>query len=197
MSSAAPLLVLASGSAVRRRLLTRAGLVFRVDVADIEEGARPSEAPFDLARRLAREKAEAVAARWPSAVVVGADQVGVVDSDGPVLRKCYEEEQAVEQLLAMAGREHTFCSAAAVMTGTVLVAEVEQRATVRFRAFGKDEARAYVALGEWLGSAGSYHLEGRGVRLIESVTGPETAVLGLPLLPLLGALRDLAATPDA
>lgn len=192
MRTSAPPLVLASGSAVRRRLLTRAGFSFRVDAADIDEEPIPGEAPFDLARRLARQKAAAVAARWPSAVVVGADQVGVIERSGVTLHKCYDEDRAVAQLLAMAGQAHTFCAAAAVVSGEELIAEVEQQATVVFRAFDEREALAYASLGEWQGSAGSYHLEGRGIRLIDSVDGPENAVLGLPLLPLIDVLRDLA-----
>lgn len=192
MNRLPPQLVLASGSAVRRRLLTRAGFSFRVDAADIDEDPQPGEAPFDLARRLARQKAEAVAARWPAAVVVGADQVGVLEGSGATLHKCYDDDRAVAQLLSMAGHAHTFCAAAAVVKGGALIAEVEQRATVAFRAFDEEESRAYVRLGEWRGSAGSYHLEGRGIRLIESIDGPENAVLGLPLLPLLKVLRELA-----
>ncbi len=183
-------LVLASGSAVRRRLLTKAGLTFRVDPADIDESPLDDEGPFERARRLARDKAMAVAQRWPGAIVLGADQVGVVEGTGVELSKCWDEEAAVEQLLSMAGQRHTFCSAAAIVTGGRVSAELEERATVTFRPFDEDAARAYVALGEWQGSAGSYHLEGRGIRLCESVEGPDNAVYGLPLLSILSALPD-------
>lgn len=183
-------LVLASGSEVRRRLLTRAGLVFRTDPADIDESAHEGEEPFTRARRLAREKAREVSARWPGAVVLGSDQVGVVEGGAPELSKCWDEDPAVAQLLAMAGKRHTFLSAAALVLNGDVTAEVEERATVTFRPFDEKVARAYVALGEWRGSAGSYHLEGRGVQLVESVEGPDNAVYGLPLLPVLRALRS-------
>lgn len=188
--SEAPEVVLASGSQVRRELLTRAGLVFRVDPADIDETPAEDEAPFAVARRLAREKAMAVSRRHADALVVGSDQVGVTD-DGTPLAKCDQEEDAVTQLMTMAGGAHTFLSAAAIVLDGDLLAEVEEQATVTFRAFDEDEARAYAALGEWQGSAGSYHLEGRGVQLVRRVSGPDNAVYGLPLLPLLQTLRAL------
>ena len=182
-------LVLASGSAVRRRLLTRAGLAFRVDPADLDESPREGEGVFDRGRRLAREKALLVSSRWPGALVLGSDQVGVIDDTGAELAKCWDEDAAVHQLLAMSGRSHTFSSAAAIVLDGSVQAEVEERATVWFRSFDEDTARAYVRLGEWQGSAGSYHLEGRGIRLVERVDGPDNAVYGLPLLSVLGALR--------
>jgi septum formation protein len=180
--------VLASGSDVRRRLLAGAGLVFVVDPADVDESAREGEGPVELARRLSREKALEGARRHPGDLVIGSDQTGVTD-DGAELRKCWDEAAAVEQLLAMAGRAHTFTSAAALARDDEVLCEVEQSATVRFRDFDEAEARAYAALGEWPGSAGSYHLEGRGAWLIESLEGSEHAVYGLPLLPLLAELR--------
>lgn len=189
-------LVLASGSVVRRRLLTRAGLTFRVDPADIDESPLDDEGPFERARRLAREKALAVSARWPGAIVLGSDQVGVVVTDVPdesnlELSKCWDEEAAIAQLLSMAGRSHTFASAATLVIDGAVKAVLEERATVTFRAFDEDAARVYVSLGEWKGSAGSYHLEGRGVRLVERVDGPDNAVYGLPLLSILRTLDDM------
>jgi septum formation protein len=165
--------------------------VFAVDPADIDETAGEDEQPFPLARRLAREKALAVSRRHPDALVIGSDQAGVTD-DGTPLSKCWEAEDAVTQLMTMSGGAHTFLSAAAIVLDGDLMAEVEEQATVTFRAFDEDEARAYVALGEWQGSAGSYHLEGRGVRLVRRVSGPDNAVYGLPLLPLLQTLRALS-----
>lgn len=181
-------LVLASGSEVRRRLLTRAGLVFRVDPADLDESPLEGEAPFDRARRLAREKALLVSTRWPGALVLGSDQVGVINHTGQELQKCWDEADAVAQLCAMSGRRHTFLSAAAIVLDAQVQVEVEEQATVTFRAFDEATARAYAALGEWRGSAGSYHLEGRGIRLVERVEGPDNAVYGLPLLSVLGVL---------
>jgi len=179
--------VLASGSQVRRALLTRAGLVFSVDPADIDETRADDEDVFPLGRRLAREKALVVSERHPDVLVVGSDQVGVTD-DGLLLAKCADAEAAVAQLLSMTGRAHTFLSAAAIVRDGDVLDEVEEQATVTFRRFDEAEARAYIALGEWHGSAGSYHLEGRGLQLVRRVSGPDNAVYGLPLLPLVAAL---------
>lgn len=187
----APRLILASGSSVRRRMLASAGVVFSVDPADIDEAPLEGESAFERGRRLARDKALAVSARAPGAIVLGCDQVGVTD-DGRALDKCWDEGAATAQLMAMQGRAHTFLSAAALARDGALLWEGEARATVWFRAFDENTARAYVTLSEWRGSAGSYQLEGRGAQLVEALDGSESAVLGLPLLEVLGALRALA-----
>lgn len=181
-------LVLASGSPVRRRMLAGAGVVFTVDAADIDESPLEGEPAFARARRLARDKALAVSARAPGALVLGSDQVGVTE-EGVELSKCWDEEAAVAQLLSMQGRSHTFLSAAALAKDGAVLWAGEARATVWFRPFDEACARAYVALGEWRGSAGSYQLEGRGAQLASALDGSESAVLGLPLLEVLGALR--------
>lgn len=183
-------LILASGSPVRRRLLSDAGLVFTVDVADVEEERGETETPWQMADRLAADKALAVSARQPGALVIGSDQVGQTEDDVE-LRKCWSEETALAQLCAMAGRKHTFRSAAAIAVDSVVRARVAEEATVTFRAFSADDARAYLQTQQWRGSAGSYTLEGRGVNFIEHVEGSQHAILGLPLVPLLGALREL------
>ena len=179
-------LVLASGSDTRRRLLAAAGLHFTVDPADIEE-TTDGEARL-RALTLACDKAVAVSARHPGAIVIGSDQVGTSD-DGQDLRKADTEGAAVSQLRALAGRKHTWFSAAAIVIDGAIEARVVERAAVRFRTFDDDTARKYVALGEWRDCAGCYQLEGRGAQLIESLEGSTYAVLGLPLLPLLDALR--------
>jgi septum formation protein len=180
------LIVLASGSSVRRRLLAKAGVVFRVHAADIDESPRDGEGLIDRARRLAREKALAV----PGDVVIGSDQVGLTE-DQRELRKPWSREEARAQLASMSGRAHTFVSAAAIVKQGAVVAEVEDRATVRFHELADDEIERYLDLEEWRGSAGAYHLEGHGARLVAALEGHECAVYGLPLFGVLGALRGL------
>lgn len=184
-------LVLASGSGVRRRLLAAAGLIFVVDPADVDEAPVAGESAFARARRLAREKALLVSGRAAGSLVLGSDQVGVTE-EGVELSKAADEEGAVRQLIAMQGRAHTFLSAATLVQDGRVVWAGEARATVWFRPFDDSTARAYARLGEWRGAAGSYQLEGRGAQLVAALDGVEQAVLGLPLLEVLAALRALA-----
>jgi len=185
---ATPRLVLASGSPRRRELLARAGFAFDVDAADIPELRAPGEAPEAFARRLAREKAQAVAARAHGAAVLGADTIVVLADD--VLGKPTDAAHAVELLARLVGREHVVITAVAVASGgAVRVISVASR--VRMRAASRDELRAYVATGEPLDKAGAYGLQGEGRRFVESVIGSETNVIGLPLEETIALLREL------
>ena len=193
MTSAPARLVLASRSSIRRALLEGAGGAVEVDVADVDEGAlgAPVADAAERARRLAIAKALAVGARRPADIVIGADQVGVLD-DGSFLKQPAGPADHVRMLLAMAGRAHTFHSAAALVRAHRVLAVVDEQATVRFRAFDEATAGAYVATGEGTWCCGGYESEHRGAQLIERVDGGLHAVLGLPLFGLLGALRALA-----
>jgi septum formation protein len=183
--------VLASASPRRRQLLASAGVRFEVKPSNLPEHARPGESPAQLARRLASEKAGAVArnlgpspARW----VLGADTLVVVD--GEVLGKPDDEAHALVLLRRLVGRCHR------VVTGVALVASdtLEERhavveSSVRMRAADDHELRAYVATGESLDKAGAYAAQGGGRRLIEEIEGSESNVIGLPLEETLALLR--------
>lgn len=188
-------LVLASRSAIRQELLSDAGLSFDVDVADIDEDAigRNVADPSVRAVTLARQKALATAQRHPGRVVLGADQVGVLDGDpSTFLEKPRDEADHARMLLSMAGRAHSFFSAAAIVLDDVVLAEITDVVTVRFRTFDGTVARALAATGEGRHSCGGYESENRGGQLIESIVGSHYAVLGLPLLKVLAALRQVA-----
>lgn len=185
-------LILGSGSPRRRDLLAQAGLAFEVRAADIDESARPGEAPRALAERLAREKAAAVATRVgtrPRRFVLGADTIVVVDGD--VLGKPIDAEDAVRLLGRLVGRAHE------VLTGVALVAsDAPARADTRvvasrvvMRAASEAEIRRYVATGEPLDKAGAYAAQGEGRRFIETIHGSETNVIGLPMDETLALLR--------
>jgi septum formation protein len=184
--------VLGSASPRRRELLTRAGVAFEVVPAEIEERARPGEAPPALAERLAREKAQAVAARVggdPRRIVLGADTIVVIDD--MVLGKPDDPEHAVRLLARLVGRTHV------VLTGVALLAsdrpaEAETRVVesrVAMRAASEDEIRRYVATGEPLDKAGAYAAQGEGRRFIDAIHGSESNVIGLPMEETLALLR--------
>lgn len=186
--------VLASRSRTRIALLRAAGLTFDIDAADIDEdaiGAAESE-PKARALLLAIEKAKAVSARHPGRVIVGGDQVSVLD-DGSYLDKPRDPDDHVRLLMQMSGRTHRFFPSAVLVRDGRVLARISDEVAVTFRAFGLDTARAYVATGEGAGSCGGYESEHRGAQLIERIDGSMHAVLGLPLLGLLRALRDVAA----
>lgn len=173
-----PRLVLASASPRRADLLRQLGLEPGVAPADVDEAYLPGESPGSHVERLAREKAEKVASAHPGALVVGGDTV-VVDGDR-VLGKPRSGDEAVAMLLSLAGREHRVLSGVAVAGGGPTVSSVGT-ATVRFRSFGPEAAKAYVASGEPLDKAGGYGIQGRGAALVESVEGDYYTVVGFPI----------------
>jgi septum formation protein len=177
-------LILASTSAYRRELLARLGLPFEVAAPQVDETALPQEAPQDTARRLAQAKAAAVAARYPQAVVIGSDQVAVLD--GTPLGKPGNHANALRQLKAMRGREVVFhtalcvCGAAGAGTQTRVVPYY-----VRFRNYSDAEIESYLQREQPYDCAGSARCEGLGIALIAAMRGSDpTALIGLPLIAL-------------
>lgn len=178
-------LLLASTSPARRALLEQVGLPFSAVAPLVEETLDPAGDPEAQARRLAEAKARAVAAGRPDALVIGADQVLVLE--GRVLGKPADEAAARSQLRQMAGRQHALVTAVALVGDGIWLGQ--ERTTLQVRDLTDDEIDAYVATGEWQGCAGGYRLEGRGLALFERIEGDFTNVLGLPVPLLLGELR--------
>jgi septum formation protein len=184
-----PPLVLASMSPRRRELLEQVGLRFDVSPADVDEAALPGEDAIRHVERLALEKARVVAARRPDAVVLAGDTVVVVD--GEILVKPRDAADAVDMLLRLQGRTHRVeTGIAMVAPGGVELLEVVG-ADVRFRAFDREFATAYVATGEPMDKAGAYGIQGYGAVLVEGVDGDFFAVVGLPVARVVGMLETL------
>jgi len=192
-SSAAKPLVLASGSPRRRELLARAGVPFEVRPSDIAEVAMPGEAPERLARRLAAEKALAVARELdPGRTVLGADTIVVLD--GEIFGKPADAEHAVRMLSQLVGRTHVVTTAVALVDSRELrVRDLAVHSHVRMRPADEAEIRRYVATGESLDKAGAYALQGEGRRFVETVEGSESNVIGLPLDETLALLARVEA----
>ncbi len=195
-SAAAPPVVLASGSAVRARLLRDAGLPFRQDVAHVDEaevkqalkGEGASAAA--VAETLAELKAVKVSRRHPGALVVGCDQM--LECEGVWFDKPDSIDAARRQLLALAGKRHRLLCAAAVVRDGTRIWHHNTAATLTMRSFSEDFLDAYLAAAgaAALASVGAYQLEGLGAQLFARVEGDYFTILGLPLLPLLGFLRQ-------
>lgn len=181
-------LVLASASPRRRDLLAQVGIaVDAVDPAEVDESPRPRELPRALALRLAVEKANAVAARHPGAVVLAADTV--VACGRRVVPKPADEAEARRGLALLSGRQHT------VHTGLCVVAPDGRRLSrlvstkVRFKRLSAAEIDAHVAHGTWHDKAGGYALQGYAAAFVTGINGQPSAVAGLPLHEAVNLLR--------
>ena len=184
-----PRLVLASTSRYRRALLERLCVPFESVAPQVDETALHDEAPQALAARLARLKAEAVAAARPGAVVIGSDQVAVRGSEA--LGKPGSFERCVEQLLQCSGREVEFLTAVFVLDAAGGRSEAfVDRTVVRFRSLARAEIERYVAADSPLDCAGGFKAESLGIALFDRIESADpTGLTGLPLIWLCGALR--------
>ncbi|WP_414633045.1 Maf family protein [Brevundimonas sp. UBA7664] len=193
MTAPSERLILASKSAARRAMLADVGVLFSVQVADVDEDAvKNAHDPADaagLAVELARIKALAVSRHDADAWVLGADQT--LAFDGGLVSKAPSLDAARVRLAAMRGRAHHLHSGAALARNGQIVWSGVDTATMRVREFSDAFLDAYLAAeGEGvLACVGSYRLEGMGSQLFEAVEGDYFTVLGLPLWPVLAELR--------
>ncbi len=180
--------ILASASPRRRDLLNLIGIKHEVRPANIDETMRPHEAPARHAERLAREKASVIAVRDPDLITIGADTVVVIKRK--VLGKPTDTADAARMLGMLSGREHMVITAVAVARGRKLRSAIEE-VRVKFRRLRDDEIEAYIATGEPMDKAGAYGIQGFGATIVERVEGDYFAVMGLPLVRLVGLMRDV------
>ncbi len=187
----APPVVLASSSAYRRELLDRFLDAYEAVDPEVDETNVDNLAPIELGRFLARKKAEAVAISARDALVIGADQVAVLEDK--VLGKPGNHARAVEQLLAASGKTVTFLTSVCVLDPVARARyEYTDRTVVRFRNFDLRLADAYLRHDEPYDCAGSFKLEGAGFVLFESVeTDDPTALIGLPMIWVADRLLQL------
>jgi septum formation protein len=191
--AAAPLL-LASASTARRVMLEAAGIPVEVKPADVDERSlqrdSASRAGEKVALLLAKAKARSVSMAEPRRVVVGADQT--LSCDDRLFNKPANTLAAFDQLMSLRGRAHELHSAVAVMRDNVLLFSHCDTARLTMRPFSEAFLRAYI---DTLGAAatqsvGGYQIESLGAQLFERIDGDHFTILGLPLLPLLGFLRE-------
>ena len=194
-ASAGAELVLASASAARSRVLRDAGLAFVVEPAAVDEAALAASMTADggggaeVASALAELKAMRVASRHAGALVIGADQVLVCE--GRLFAKPETADRARADLRALRGRTHELMSAVCVARDGQPLWRHLARARMAMRSFSDTFLEDYLeATGEdALASVGAYQVEGLGAQLFSRIEGDHTAILGLPLLPLLDFLR--------
>jgi septum formation protein len=189
-------LILASGSAVRAAMLANAGVPHDIRVADVDEDAAKMRLLAEradmraVAEALAELKALHVSATDPDALVLGADQV--LAFEGRLLSKAKSMSEAHEILSQLRGKTHELLSAAVLAKAGAPVWKHVGRAVLHMRDFSDRFLDDYLASeGEGLlNGVGCYRIEGRGVQLFERIEGDNFTIMGLPLLPLLGALRE-------
>jgi len=182
-------LVLASTSPYRRELLGRLGLSFDVSPPDCDETPLPGETAAETASRLARLKAVSLAGRFPDALIIGSDQVALLD--GVQLGKPGNFERAFAQLQAMRGRTIVFHTALALHNAAAgTTREAISPWHVTMRQYTDDEITRYLERETPYDCAGSAKTEGLGVAMIEHMEGSDpAAIIGLPMIELCHMLR--------
>ena len=194
MSSAPPRFILASKSASRRAMLDAAGVAYQSVPADIDERAVEAglagAAPPEVAEALAVAKAAAVAALHPGALVLGSDSLVVCN--GRRFDKPGSREEAGEHLRFFSQRVMELHSAAALVKDGGCEWSHASLARLHVRELSEDFIASYLDV-EWpaIGhTVGAFRIEGPGVQLFSEIEGDQFTVLGMPLLPLLAALRE-------
>jgi nucleoside triphosphate pyrophosphatase len=194
-------LILASGSAVRARLLNAAGLAFdvvspHVDEDTVKESLLAEKAPpRDIADALAALKASKVSTSHPDTFVIGADQVLVFE--GELISKMPDLASARALLKRLAGRKHELVGAVVLAKEGAVVWRHVARAELTMRDFSDTFLDGYLARqgDAILSSVGCYFLEGEGVQLFSHIAGDYFTILGLSMIPLLSALREFGVLP--
>ncbi|GMR17234.1 MAG: nucleoside triphosphate pyrophosphatase [Gammaproteobacteria bacterium] len=188
---AAPAIVLASSSLYRRGLLDRFLDQYQAVSPGVDESAASAAEPLQLAAKLARSKAEAVSSKHRDALIIGADQLAVLQRR--VLGKPGDHQTAVQQLLAASGQQLEFLTAVCVLDPVSRRRyEHVDRTRVQFRQFDRRLADIYLRHDRPYDCAGSFRIEGAGFVLFRSVTTDDpTALIGLPMIWLATTLREL------
>ena len=186
-------LILASSSPYRRELLERLRISFSISAPEIDETPHTGELPGQLALRLAIEKAEVIAKRFPDSIVIGADQAASLH--GTPLGKPGTTEVARNQLQQMSGQTVVFHSAMAVISAGH-IQSIDVPTTCVFRTLSKEAIERYIAIDQPLDTAGSARAECLGIALMQSMQSTDpTAIIGLPLIALTQMLSVCGLDP--
>ncbi|MDR3491342.1 MAG: Maf family protein [Gammaproteobacteria bacterium] len=190
-------LILGSTSQPRADLLRRLLIPFEIAAPDIDETALENETPEQLVVRLAKEKAQAVAVKYPDALIIGADQVGVLN--GKIVGKPLTYENCITQLQAASGQRMDFFIGVCLLDARHKTEEIVlEKFTVIFRELTIDMIKNYLRKEEPFQCAGSCKGEGLGIALIAEFIGEDyTALVGLPLIRLVQMLEHAGIDPLA
>jgi septum formation protein len=179
-------LVLASTSPARRALMDALGVRYRAEAPRVDEDYDPALAPKAAVALLAERKAREVSARFPEALVIGADQLAI--ADGRALGKPPDRAAARVQLRLLRDQPHEIATGLCLLGPGFFEAHVDV-ARLRFHPLSDEELERYLDTGEWQGCAGGYRVEAKGQALFAALDGDRTGVQGLPMLLLVRLLR--------
>ncbi|RCL02470.1 MAG: septum formation protein [Candidatus Tokpelaia sp. JSC161] len=194
------MIILASESSIRARLLRNSGISVIVKKSTINEYevAKNIDNPLakELAQKLAEEKSKEVSLRYPHALIIGCDQV--LEFEGKILHKPIHMKDAYNRLLSFSGKKHDLHSAVAFFENAQKIWSYVESASIFIRPLHSYQIHSYLArVGiDVLKTIGVYQIEGEGIQLIEKINGDYFTIAGLPLLPLLVKLRELRIIND-
>jgi MAF protein len=189
-------LILASTSPFRKELLQKLNLSFETDSPDIDETMLEAEQPEQFVQRLALEKAQAVAARHDSALIIGSDQVACIGST--ILGKPGTRDKAIQQLSEASGKHVSFYTGLCLLNSVSGASQVIcEPFIVYFRKLSREQIERYLDAEQPYNCAGSFKSEGLGISLFEKLEGDDpNALIGLPLIKLITMLeREGVAVP--
>src|SRR5690554_1108022 len=182
-------IILASSSPYRRQVLAKLGLDFSWETPDIDETPLVGETAASLVKRLAKEKALALAERYPESLIIGSDQVATLDQE--ILGKPHSHSRAKAQLLAANGRTLTFITRLCLHNANTKHNHIScETYSVSYRSLSEAEIDNYLLRGKCYDCAGRFKSEGLGIRLFDRLDGDEPGTLiGLPLIALIKMLH--------
>lgn len=188
-------ILLASSSIYRRSLFARLGLNFDYASPDIDESLLPYETPDQLVSRLSETKARVLANTHPSHLIVGSDQVAVLE--GQILGKPHNHERAFQQLKAASGKEVSFKTGLCVLNAATDEQQLcVEEYRVQFRELSDEQINHYLSYEQPFDCAGSFKCEGLGIILFEKLSGDDpNTLIGLPLIRLVDMLRFFGIDP--
>jgi septum formation protein len=188
-------LILASSSKPRQSLLQRLQIPFEISVPDVDETPLPNETPSQLVIRLAEKKARAVAEKFPNAIIIGADQVGVLNDQ--IQGKPHTYENATKQLQQASGKRMRFFIGLCVMDTHAQTHQIAlEEFDVIYRKLSENMIEKYLQKEQPFECAGSCKAEGLGIALIQEFQGTDfTALIGLPLIRLVSMLEHYGMDP--
>ncbi|MBQ9328866.1 MAG: septum formation protein Maf [Solobacterium sp.] len=180
-------LILASQSPRRREILSRCGIPFLVDAADIDEHLNESLSLSDAVKELSLRKAMAVLERHPDSIVIGSDTI--VTLDGAVLGKPADQAEAEEMLARLSGRTHEVITGLAIVSSRKIYQNVSV-SEVTMNPLSKQDITSYIQTGEAYDKAGAYGIQGFAGNFIPSIHGDFYAIMGLPLSMVYEELKN-------
>ncbi len=182
------LLVLGSGSAARKELLSSVGLIpDKVEIPDVDESIKPSERPRDYARRVATLKADSISTEKHSFLITADTTVTV---GRRFLLKTSDEMRAEEYLKLLSGRRHSVLTAFCVKHNDLIILKLV-KTILKMRVLSQEDIRQYIDSREWVGCAGAYSIQGRAKCFFPFISGCYSNVVGLPLPSVIGVLSAM------